>query len=190
MKDEEIKKIEEQDKNRTVDEIIEILFTDFFFRDLFIDVTNTDFKLHPKLKYKLLQVVTKLTVFGIVSIVDNKQIILQKEGYKVLELGGWFNYLDHLKNLERQENADRVLARQVNESVKTTNKNQIVILYLTIVVSVVSLILSVLTYCKNDPQDVRILSPIAISKSDTLNVKVISRFQTKTNDSAVFSKKP
>lgn len=178
-------------KDYSVDEVIETLFKLFF---------KNDNILHPRQiqqdaiyefgfgSNKTEGAIKKMVTYDIIDIDNNRTISLTKEGFKVIQLGSWKDYLEYLKNIEDQKEADRQLAREVNQSVKTTNKNQIVILYLTIVVSVVSLILSVLTYCKNDPQDVRILSPIVLSQSDTISEKVISRFQERINDSILFSK--
>lgn len=61
------------------------------------------------------------------------------KGYRINERGGWLAYVKKGKEDEEKAEADRILAREVNKSVKWTNKNQVRILWFTLAVSLFTL---------------------------------------------------
>lgn len=78
------------------------------------------------------------------------------------------------QKLER-DRVDRELAQKQVQSVITTNTIQKIVLVLTTGLAALSLFVSWLTYNKTD--DVKILTPIQVQHSDTINVIELTRIQ-------------
>lgn len=168
-------KEEENFNDYNLDEVIEKMFNQFFIVDNILKARKIDEDLFYSYIHqsKKESIASKLKEYDIISIDINNTMSLTKEGFKVVRLGGWKSYLQHLEQLETQAEADRQLAIEVNESVKSTNENQLKILKGTILISVVSLIISILTYFKNAENKVYLLPQQLLSLKDTNTLKEV-----------------
>lgn len=129
-------------------------------------------------KFPLHLSIEKLKIFKIIEEIDS-EYLLQYEGYELLKLGSWKNYLENLAKLKAEQH-------EMVKSVISTNRNQRIVLWLTIGISLVSMVISILTFFKEEI--ISLNEPIKVTILDTLNSKVTKISPNEINDSLMILK--
>ncbi len=164
---------EEDINDYNIDDVIEKLFEWYLNKDNVLYQRQVDEQtIFQALDGKKERAFIKLFAYDIIT-ENNGKYTLTKEGYKVIRLGGWYSYLKHLNDIEQQAEKDRQLAIEVNESVKRTNLNQVRILWATVFVSILSLLISWLSYLKKDENELYLLPKQQILSPDTMKLKQV-----------------
>jgi hypothetical protein len=90
-------------KDYNTDEVIEVLFVDFFNDNNVIDLKKLDHIHEIAFGKKLKDALTKLIAFDIIT-EENNVLSLTKEGHKVVQLGSWKAYLKRQDNWFLKDN--------------------------------------------------------------------------------------
>jgi hypothetical protein len=104
-------------------EILQYVFSGYYPR-----LTPESNKKHrePRLTQETLEIMEAEGLIQVVSEMPAIEYAPTSKGYRINEKGGWLKHLEREKIIADNKEADRVLAASVSESVKWTNKVQIV----------------------------------------------------------------